>query len=279
MQTKKFGSALSIVMLAVFSTFMSISFQSCTKEELLDDSDEQNELNLPVVGKWTVGNQDAEYGSFEFTVDKKYIISQRVSTPPSRSATMRSTPETVYIIIIFGDIASLSNSGNEYTLNLSEFGTITIRINPEQGTATVTVNGETYTVTKEKEMAGTTTLDLLCHTWNFEGYNGEYEGDESDDYVSGTLTFTKSGTYLISGIDEDGREVHEQNTFKLLSSNKIRLTIRVIFATGINGETIIEEYEEITDYTIKKLTESECVLYWEGEEEYDGSNVTINMTR
>jgi hypothetical protein len=52
---------------------MSISFQSCSKEEPIDDSSGQNELNSPIVGKWTVGNQDAQYGSFEFTVDKKYI--------------------------------------------------------------------------------------------------------------------------------------------------------------------------------------------------------------
>jgi hypothetical protein len=86
-------------------------------EEPVDDPSGQNELDSPLVGKWTVGNQDAEYGSFEFTADNKYIITQRTTTPSARSASLRAS-ETVYIVIIFGDIASLSNSGNEYTLSV-----------------------------------------------------------------------------------------------------------------------------------------------------------------
>jgi hypothetical protein len=263
-------------MLAVFSTFMSISFQSCTTEELVGDLSGKNELDSPLFGKWTVGNQDAEYGSFEFTADKKYIITQRTTTPSPRSASLRAS-ETVYVVIIFGDIASLSSSGNEYTLNLSEFGTITITIDPAKGTATVTVNGETYTAAKEKEIEGadSTTLDLLCHTWNFEANAGA-----GDDESSGRFTFTKSGTYLASGVElSTGEEFHEQNTFKLLSSTEIQLASRAVSISNSNCEITIEEREETTDFTIKKLTESECILYREEEENGFISKITINMTR
>jgi hypothetical protein len=261
MQTTKIKSALSMVMLAVFSTFMSISFQSCSTDDGDDgNSSGKNELDSPVVGKWTVGNQNADYGSFEFTVDKKYIISQRVSAPPSASsASVRSASETVYIIVIFGDISSLSNSDNEYTLDLSEFGVITINIDPAQGTATVTVNGETYTATKEKEMNTSTTLDLLCHTWDYT---------IPDEDKTGVLTFTKSGTYLaVWGYAyEDGTPHQGQDTFKLLSSNKIQIT-----------ESSGGEGEEALDYTIEKLTESECILAFD---EVDPSEIfRIYLTR
>jgi hypothetical protein len=280
MQATKFKSALSIVMLAVFSTFLSISFQSCTTEGPVDEPSGQDGLNSPVVGKWTVSNQNAGYGSFEFTVDKKYIISQRVSTPPSAGlASVRSASETVYIVIIFGDIASLSNSGNEYTLDLSEFGVITLHIDPAQGTATVTVKGETCTAAKEKEMTASATLDLLCHTWN------NYEMDDDDDDDEGLITFTKSGTVLIDYIDEEPL----QGTFKLLSSNKIQITVTVpVYEKTVSTEEgesyeYEYEYEETQDYTIEKLTDSEFIFSYIGDDPYIteeyGRKVEIRLTR
>jgi hypothetical protein len=266
-------------MLMVFSAFMSTGFLSCTKEYPVEPSG-QDELES-VVGKWTVGSEAAEYGSFEFTADKKYIISQRVSSPPSKSSESLRAAETVYIVIIFGDIASLSNSGNnEYTLDLSEFGTIVLHIDPEQGTASITVNGETYQTSKEKEIAASTALDLLCHTWN---YTNDDEGEEG-----GVITFTKSGTYLIVWGGEDGDMYQKQNTFKLLSSTRIQMTgvVHEASCTGgvydastgeyTPGECTETEYEETVEATIEKLTESECTLASEDE---DGDIFRIYLTR
>jgi hypothetical protein len=189
MQKTGFKSALSMIMLAVLTVFMPFGLQSCSKDD--DGGGDTDESS--VIGKWTVADPNAAYGSFEFTNDKKYIITQRTTTPPARSAKVRASG-TVYIVIIFGDISSLKGSGNEYTLDLKEFGAITIRIDPARGTATVTVNGETYTTTKEEEIEVTDRTELLCHTWNVK-----YDEDDEDydEMIEHTVTFSKSGTYLV----------------------------------------------------------------------------------
>jgi hypothetical protein len=202
MQKTTFKSVLSLITLIVLSAFMSIGFQSCSKA---DDGGDPSESSF--VGKWTVSNpSDNGYGSFEFTDDQKYIITQRTTTPPStRSANTRAS-ETVYIIIIFGDISSLTSSGNEYTLDLKDFGTITIHIDPTKGTATVTDNsGKTYTTKKEKEIVASDKTEKLCHTWKLK------IPEEDKDYMfECTVTFSKSGTYFVyrkardGGYDENG---------------------------------------------------------------------------
>jgi hypothetical protein len=211
MQKTTFKSVLSLMALIVLSAFMSIGFQSCSKAD--DDDGDSGESSF--VGKWTVSSPSAEYGSFEFTGDKKYIITQRTTTPPSRSANTRSasTRSDVYIIIIFGDISSLTGSGNEYTLNLSEFGTITIHIG-SNGTATVTVNGETYTTKKENEVEVSDKTELLCHTWENTLFNGyiTLPGDKveiyTSDMIEGTITFAKSGTCYSYGKWYDWSDEH-----------------------------------------------------------------------
>jgi hypothetical protein len=194
MQKTTFKSVLSLMTLIVLSAFMSIGFQSCSK----DNGGDSGESSF--VGKWTVSNPNAEYGSFEFTNDQKYIITQRTTTPPTRSANTRfantrsaSTRSDVYIIVVFGDISSLTGSGNEYTLNLSEFGTITIHIG-SNGTATVTVNGKTYTTEKAKEFEVSDKTELLCHRWNYV-----IPEDEKEYTIEEVVTFSKSGTLYVYG--------------------------------------------------------------------------------
>jgi hypothetical protein len=190
MQKTMFKSVWSTMMLAVLSAFMSIGFQSCSKDDD-DDGGGGDPIDVSVVGKWTVDDPNGDYGSFEFTEDSKYIITQRTTTPPARSASVRA-PETVYIIILFGDISSLKGSDNEYTIDLKDFGLIKFYIDPKNGTATVMAKGETYTTKKEKEVEASDSdrTELLCHTW-------KVKLTPEDGLIEKTVTFSKSGTYLI----------------------------------------------------------------------------------
>jgi hypothetical protein len=245
--------------LIVLSAFMSIGFQSCSKAD--DDGDDSGESSF--VGKWTVSNESAEYGSFEFTSDKKYIITQRTTTPPStRSASTHftntrfastrsaSTRSDVYIIIIFGDISSLTGSGNEYTLNLSEFGTITINIG-SNGAATITVNGETYTTKKEKEVVASDKTEKSCHTWNLK-----HDEEDADYYIEHTVTFSKSGTYLVYEKWKSGSEKYEEDyaygTWEWTNSTQTEMRCYQVWdAGGYDSGYFIEKILELTNKYMK----------------------------
>jgi hypothetical protein len=114
-----------------------------------------------------------------------------------------------------------------------------------------------------------------------EAYPVEYEGDEydggDDDYSSGTITFTKSGTYLL--VSSNTEFIHEPNTFKLLSSTEIQITSHIYVSSNGGPWEIEGSTTQIMD--IQKLTESECVLYWEEDEDEDRykDHTTVNMTR
>jgi hypothetical protein len=162
-----------------------LGFYSCSDD---DDPKLQTEKSS-IIGKWEVSNQNAEYGSFEFTGDNKYIITQKVSSP------LRSTSENpVYIIVIFGDYSTIMTGEVDgvlsYGLDLKEFGMVDITIN-SSGTATITVNGETYSTEKAETVTETDKTKLLCHTW----YEKDYEKEEY------SITFTTAGTYIFYEAD------------------------------------------------------------------------------
>jgi hypothetical protein len=244
MQKTTFKSVLSLMTLAILSAFMSISFQSCSKAD--DDGGDPDASSF--IGKWTVANpSDNGYGSFEFTGDKKYIITQRTTTPPSTRSVSTRASETVYIIIIFGDISSLNGSGNEYTLNLSEFGTITINIG-SNGTATVTVNGETYTTEKEQEIVASDKTELLCHTWNIK------HDEDADYYIEHTVTFSKSGTYLVYIKDVYASNVGEEygyGTWEWNNKGQTEMYCRTLWDDGDDSGYGIMKILELTDKYMK----------------------------
>jgi len=151
-------------------------FYSCSS-----DDDDPNPVNDPnsIIGKWDVQNPGVQYGSFEFTEDKKYIITEYVY----KDNKTRST-EVDYILIIFGDYNALNSGDNTYTIDLKQFGKATITLN--SGKAEVNVNGKTYNTQKYEADKVTDKTKLLCHTW----YEKDYEKEEY------SITFTTSGTYV-----------------------------------------------------------------------------------
>jgi hypothetical protein len=180
-----------------------LAFAGCRK----DDSNPEVEESV-VVGKWEVQDANAAYGSFEFTSDKKYIITQRNTMPPNgqsagvkmsstkldtqpvytqwatsllhgqstsvKTAHLNTASQTDYVTVISGDYSVLSNNNGTINLNLLNFGTISITINSnaQEATITVTVNGETetYTADKAAEMPTNDKTELFCHTWTFSNY-------------------------------------------------------------------------------------------------------------
>jgi len=143
LQTNFFKAILASMLVVCIS-----GLYSCSSDNDDPDSPLGDEKNI--IGKWEVSNQNAEYGSFEFTGDKKYIITQHV----------KGTRADNYIIIIFGDYSTVkADENNTFTLDLKEFGVITISI--KDGNAEITVNGEVYTTSKAKEVNTDKQTELL----------------------------------------------------------------------------------------------------------------------
>jgi len=222
-------------------------FYSCSDDDDNGGDNGGNNQTKSIVGKWEVSNQNAEYGSFEFTGDNKYIITQRVSSP------LRSTSENpVYIIVIFGDYSTLNSTDNNYTLDLREFGTIVINIS-DSG-ATITVNGETYSTEKAETVTETDKTKLLCNTWKESHYiyeDGFREDNDDDGY---RLVFTTSGTYYFQETDNEyeGGFYVEYGTWEWTSDGNIRIT----------------EDETNSVVQVVKLTETEFVFMSDGDTAY-----------
>ncbi|MDR1652211.1 MAG: copper resistance protein NlpE [Prevotellaceae bacterium] len=260
MKRKFFKLAMSML----FGLFLTTIFVSCVKEEI----DPPDDFTPDLIGKWNVSNAGAEYSSFEFTKDKMYIIQQRVSSLQSAPAnsilkSSSSEPNTVYIIIIFGDYSTLSADGGVYNLDLGDFGLIKITIS-ESG-ATVEVNGEVFDITRDgNSVTGNQAkTELLCHAWNW------LENDES-----GILTFTPNGTYLT--YLEEYPEYAESGTWKWLNSNNIEVThTNYIYSWGSGGELEVTEKIVTQKVKIVELTETELTASWEEDDE----SYLMNLTR
>ncbi|NDV57642.1 hypothetical protein D0T85_05935 [Bacteroides sp. 519] len=230
-----------------------VGFYSCSSDD--DDKTGTEGNESAIVGKWEVSNQNAAYGSFEFTSDKKYIITQRTTTPPNGSRSVTRAGET-YIIVIFGDYSSLSGTGNEYTLNLKEFGTIVINISGSG--ATITVNGETYDTNKAPEITtNKSKTELLCHEWKFDKsiINGEELPSEYSYY---RLVFTETGTYYSEGTfrEEPIESFSTYGAWEWVDSKTIKIT-----QEGGTNTWEEETLEETFVSTVQKLTDSELVIY------------------
>ena len=263
LQTKNFKTIVA----AMFALCM-VGFYSCSSDNDDPDTPPGDEKNI--IGKWEVKSPGAEYGSFEFTGDKKYIITQHVKELKSRA-------ETNYIIIIFGDYSTVkADENNTFTLDLKEFGVITISI--KDGNAEITVNGEVYTTSKAKEVNTDKQTELLCHTWNFD-YTIE-DGDEDDPYTEkgATFTFTNNGTYVIyhpylSAEDiKEGIPSYEYGTWKWIDSENIEVIYTQYYYSVApeGGESENRTEQQIVKYKIIKLNEKELVLYGEYIHEYYG---------
>jgi hypothetical protein len=272
--TKK--SIFRAFMLMAISFMVSGTFVSCSDDEVTED----NAANSSIVGKWEVGDSGAEYGSFEFTNDSKYIITQRVSSPPAGARSLRAATadqQPVYIIIIFGDYSQLNNNGNLFELDLKEFGTISATLGDDGKSITIIVNGETYTASKTAEMPSNDKTDLLCHTWKFkeceiieslvpkdekEWLISEYGSDwkakeekEWNDFYKGvTMTFTKAGTYFVSNPNDD--DFNAQWEWENISKGTMKYYISEdgeIYSGVVTVTVTSTTFEVLEDYMITKL--------------------------
>lgn len=267
--------------LAFVALTLGLSFYSCSSD---DDGSGDSTTNVPLVGKWEVSNQNAEYGSFEFTGDQKYIITQRTTTPPKGSRSVTRAGET-YIIVIFGDYSAISVEGNEYKLDLKEFGTIVINISGAG--ATITVNGETYDASKAPEVDFTDNTKKLCHTWKIDKTREYVPSDEeAPEYIctnSGDMTFTNNGTYVQynANLTEEQKEYdgipdYEYGTWKWIDSKTLEMSYNS-YLSGHRVETRLARYT-VTEFTNNKLT-LECIIKFEPEEYKPGEEFTMWLSR
>lgn len=251
-----------------------MGFYSCSSD---DGEPETPPTESSIVGKWDVQSNtraagDAKYGSFEFTADNKYIITQPAV----------ATNGDKYFLVIFGDYNATGGENNEFTLNLKEFGTIKIAIT--KNTASITIDGVVYVAVKSKDMDLSDNNKKFIGTWKVKSkYEDELEFDDA-----GTMTFTSSGTYLGMFIDGDTGELKPDNgTWYWKSDNVINVSI-TSYWESIESSWIDPETGEITpgkvesgveieyeDWKIIKLTDKEFVA----EIDDEGDMITIIGTK
>lgn len=211
-----------------------MGFYSCSSD---DGEPETPPTESSIVGKWDVQSNtraagDAKYGSFEFTADNKYIITQPAI----------ATNGDKYMLVIFGDYNATGGENNEFTLNLKEFGTIKIAIT--KNTASITIDGVVYVAVKAPEVQSTDKTKLLCNTWK-ESHSIDAEGNREDnDDENYRVSFTESGTYYFY---ETGFDI-EYGTWEWTKDGNILIT-------DINQEPDTDPLVKVI-----KLTSSEFVF-------------------
>jgi hypothetical protein len=284
----KFKSSTWAILIAVLVAGIS---DSCSK----DDSNPEVEESV-VIGKWEVQDANAAYGSFEFTSDKKYIITQRSTTPPDgqsasvktertkldtppihtqwatsllqgqstdvKTAHLNTTSQTVYVTVIFGDYSIISSNNGTINLDLSNFGTISIAINlnAQEATITVTVNGETktYTADKAEEMPTNDKTELFCHTWTFSNY----------EIIESLVSESDKQSYIASyGADWKVQIEQEENAFceGMIATFTKAGTYFTHIPNGGGRDLAYWEWENLSEGTIKWSDEcEECESGWSG---------------
>lgn len=230
-----------------------MGFYSCSSDE---GEPEKETGESSIVGKWDVQSNtraagDTKYGSFEFTADNKYIITQPAV----------ATNGDKYMLVIFGDYNATGGENNEFTLNLKEFGTIIIAIT--KNTASITIDGVVYVAVKapEKEQVD----KKLIGTWKVKSKFDD-EPDFTDD---GTITFTTAGTYLTSYIDDETGKLQTDNgTWSWKSNDVINISYESYWESlaQVDPETgeIIKPSEswvetEFEDWKFTKITDTEFI--------------------
>lgn len=241
--------------------------------------DEGTTSETAIIGKWEISNGGntraegtTEYGSFEFTADNKYIITQPTTTTSGEKA----------LLVIFGDYVTGSSKDNELTLDLKEFGVITIAVN--KTSATITVNGVTYVAVKAKEVDASDNTKKLCYTWKLDkSYQlwHQDDGKKEEETLPGegeTITFTNNGTYMISyqlTAEEIkyGETPYEYGTWKWVDSDIIEITYEIISDEDYVGPIEPEPINPVTKsnnseeptigksrYTITELTSNKLTM-------------------
>ncbi|MBW9279501.1 hypothetical protein [Bacteroides fragilis] len=234
-----------------------MGFYSCSSD---DGEPETPPTESSIVGKWDVQSNtratgDTKYGSFEFTADNKYIITQPAV----------ATNGDKYMLVIFGDYVVGKNESNDFTLNLKEFGTIKISITENH--ASITIDGVVYVAVKSQDMDLSDSDKKLIGTWKISSKYGSEDDSKITD--EGTWTFTSAGTYVIASPDGEV----ENGTWSMKSNNVVSVTYQSYSMSIPDGGSQSEITVEYTtdDLTISKLTSNEFIL----EEPDDMSDDTI----
>ena len=263
------------------------AFYSCDSDDGPDDGGGTGgTTQTALLGKYNLSDND-NYGSVEFTGNNKYIVTKFLDSASGlRSA--KSTAETKYIIVIFGDYTVNNQSTeNNYVVDLQQFGTITINIS-DSGNIDVTINdGEnTYNYTADKGDEVTKFANetkLLCNTWNFDKSIDDDDGEEYTDEGL-TITFTNNGTYTMykPNLDEGdiamGMTNYAYGSWSWVDSKTIEIEHTSYSATYYDS-TVHYSSEQVTStMKILKLTEKEFI--WnERDNEYPEWSSTVYLSR
>ena len=252
-------------------------FYSCSEDDGPNDGGGTGgTTQTALLGKYNLSDND-NYGSVEFTGDNKYIVTKFLDSASGlRSA--KSSAETRYIIVIFGDYTvSNQSTENNYVIDLQQFGTITINISGS-GNIDVTINdGEnTYNYTADKADEVTKFANetkLLCNTWKLD----KAISDDGEEYTAEgqTLTFTSNGTFTVytPNLDEwdiaAGITNYDYGTWSWIDSKTIKVEY-TSYSSDTDENTGKETYysEQVTGILeVVKLTEKEFVYYAPDDED------------
>lgn len=221
--------------LATMLVVCAMGFYSCSSDDGEPETPPTGESSI--VGKWDVQSNtraagDAKYGSFEFTADNKYIITQPAV----------ATNGDKYMLVIFGDYVVGNTESNDFTLNLKEFGTIKISITENH--ASITIDGVVYVAVKASDVNLSDSDKKLIGTWKITSKYGSEDDSQITD--EGTWTFTPAGTYVIASPDGEV----ENGTWSMKSNNVVSVTYQIYYMNDGGSENTTD------DWTINKLDDN-----------------------
>jgi hypothetical protein len=270
--------------LGIFMFSSVFGFYSCDSDDGPDDGGGTGgTTQTALLGKYNLSDND-NYGSVEFTGNNKYIVTKFLDSASGlRSA--KSTAETKYIIVIFGDYTVNNQSTeNNYVVDLQQFGTITINIS-DSGNIDVTINdGENtynYTADKGDEVVSSEKTKLLCNTWNFD--KSIEDGEEYTDEGL-TITFTSNGTYTMykPNLDEwdiaAGMTNYSYGSWSWIDSKTIKVEYTSYSATYSDSDVHYSSEQATVILEVVKLTEKELVWYERDDEDSEGG-YTMYLSR
>ena len=267
-------------------------FYSCSDDDS-GDGGTGGTTQTALLGKYNLSDND-NYGSVEFTGDNKYVVTKFVDSANGLST--KSTSETKYAIIIFGDYTVNNNQSaeNNYVINLQQFGTITINISNPGNIDVIINDGENtynYTADKAEAVELTDKTKLLCRTWNLD--KGIEDGGEEWIGEGETITFTNNGTYAIysPNLDEEdiamGMSNYDCGSWSWVDSETIKVEYTSYYWTEVEMLPVGSEREPSVDYsteqattTLKLLKLIEKELVWYGRDnERPECSATIYLSR
>ena len=218
--------------MALMNFLIVVTLTSC------NNAIENESLIVLMNAKWEISDPNSDYSSFEFNRDGNFIVVEDRTNPTFRAGLSkekssfqqnssrigtRASSDSKFSPVHFGDFQINGN-----TINLSDFGTITVAsITADEFSFSFTIEStgkiQTFTANKVKEsISASKRTEIFCRTWIIHKvtideatlsetdknwyvyqYGSEWKVEAEKELIGSIVLFTKAGTYLVSYADEE----------------------------------------------------------------------------